>query len=245
MVKPQAGGKRERRDRVNSGRFKGVRMRKWGKWVAEVRQPNSRDRIWLGSYDTSEEAARAYDAAVFCLRGPTAVMNFPDDPPDILSAGELSPPQIQVAASRHARRVLAESTTSGSGAVALELKPPVVESTLFGESEYMGSSSFVDFSSTDCYLAAEEGGGPGGGGGGDGSGNERALSTHAYFGTQSKREMSFDCSGTYWGFILLGLISEDFGPPTEVRPKSHLLSGGNHMIKHSAWLRMSGGFRNR
>ncbi|KAL2457158.1 AP2/ERF transcription factor [Abeliophyllum distichum] len=184
MVKPQAGGKRERHDGVNSGRFKGVRMRKWGKWVAEVRQPNSRDRIWLGSYDTSEEAARAYDAAVFCLRGPTAVMNFPDDPPDILSAGELSPPQIQVAASRHARRVLAESTTSGSGAVALELKPPVVESALFGESEYMGSSSFVDFSSTDCYLAAEEGGGPGGGGGGDGSGNERALSTHAYFGTQ-------------------------------------------------------------
>ncbi|KAL2458895.1 ethylene-responsive transcription factor Related to AP22-9-like [Forsythia ovata] len=177
MVKPQGVGKRERRDGINSGRFKGVRMRKWGKWVAEVRQPNSRDRIWLGSYDTAEEAARAYDAAVFCLRGPTAVMNFPDDPPDILSGCELSPPQIQVAASRHARRVSAESTTSGSGAVALELKPPVVESVLFGESEYMGSSSFGDFSSTDCYLAAEEGG--------DGSGNDRALSTRAYFGTQS------------------------------------------------------------
>ncbi|KAL2472978.1 ethylene-responsive transcription factor Related to AP22-9-like [Forsythia ovata] len=110
----------------------------WGKWVAEVRQPNSLDRIWLGSYDTAEEAARAYDVAVFCLRGPTTVMNFPDDPLDILSGCELSLPQIQVAASRHAQRVSAESTTSGSGAVALELKPPVVESFATGDGEEGG-----------------------------------------------------------------------------------------------------------
>lgn len=84
------------------GRFRGVRMRKWGKWVAEVRLPNSRERIWLGSYDTQDRAARAYDAAVFCLRGPGARFNFPDDPPAIPSAGSLTPAQIQVAASRFA-----------------------------------------------------------------------------------------------------------------------------------------------
>lgn len=177
MVRPQGGGKRERRDGISTGRFKGVRMRKWGKWVAEVRQPNSRDRIWLGSYETAEEAARAYDAAMFCLRGPTAVINFPDEPPDILSAGELSPPQIQVAASRHARRVLPESTGLGSSAVELELKQPATRTGFFGESEDMGSS--CDFSSADCYLAAEEGGG-GGGGGGGGVGVEGE-----YFGTQN------------------------------------------------------------
>ncbi|KAL8236492.1 hypothetical protein R6Q59_017573 [Mikania micrantha] len=108
MVRPTGGGDKAEK----KGRYKGVRMRKWGKWVAEVRQPNSRDRIWLGSYDTAEEAARAYDAALFCLRGPSAVINFPTQPPDIPSTADLSPSQIQVAASRHARRSLSADNSS-------------------------------------------------------------------------------------------------------------------------------------
>ncbi|KAK8520366.1 hypothetical protein V6N13_031180 [Hibiscus sabdariffa] len=85
-----------------NAQFKGVRKRKWGKWVSEIRLPNSRERIWLGSYDTAEKAARAFDAASFCLRGRSAKFNFPDNPPEIAFGRSLTPPEIQVAAARFA-----------------------------------------------------------------------------------------------------------------------------------------------
>ncbi|KAK7265466.1 hypothetical protein RJT34_33086 [Clitoria ternatea] len=154
MVNP--GNQTPEKQSDSNSKYRGVRKRKWGKWVSEIRLPNSRQRIWLGSYDSAEKAARAFDAAMFCLRGPNGTFNFPDNPPDIAGGRSMTPPQIQAAAARFANSGAHEGHSSqpesspmecSSEGTTLQMESPsrsISEGTVQTDSDVTLNGSFTD-----------------------------------------------------------------------------------------------------
>lgn len=133
---------KRQRDDTKHPVYRGVRMRAWGKWVSEIREPKKKSRIWLGTFATPEMAARAHDVAAITIKGSSAVLNFPRLSHLLPRPVSAAPRDVQLAAAQAAAMDFDSLNNSSSSAAAGNDVAPSSPS-ISSESALSGSAAVI------------------------------------------------------------------------------------------------------